>query len=352
MSQRPYVSFAEVKEKVSILDVLDALGIADHFQRKNDTLTGVCPLPAHKHGPCPNTEQFKISVKKNLWKCFGDCDKGGDIISLVKEYMGYDDAHVRFYFSEHFGDRLRLSKPNGVRNNESATNSTKDDTETVKQPTQDGSLRQEASQSQSKPIKPLRFRLNLNTNVPYLHERGLTDETIMRYGLGLCNRGVLKSYIAIPVYGHPHEPGTNPLAYLGRWPGDDFDETAGHPRYKWPEGFPKSQIVYGLAEALENCDGKPLIVVEGPFKVYHLFQAGFPNTVATFGSSLSDEQSMILVATGRPIILMYDGDEAGRTGMRMAAGKLITKTFVRVVKLPDGTEPDDLSAEHLRTILP
>jgi DNA primase len=49
---------------------------------------------------------------------------------------------------------------------------------------------------------------------------------------------------------------------------------------------------------------------------------------------------------------MFDGNEAGRIGMRAAAGKLIAKTFVRVIKLPDGTEPDDLSAEQLAKLLP
>jgi DNA primase len=264
----------------------------------------------------------------------------------------YDNTHVRFWFSEKFGDRLTLSKPKGIKKAEKPADSVVECTDVGKQSAKNDSSNQAAAPSQPAPIKPLRFRLILKTDVPYLHERGLTEATIMRYGLGLCNRGVLKGYIAIPVYSHPHEQGANPLAYLGRWPGDDFDEADGRPRYKWPEGFLKSQIVYGLSEALDKTEGKPLIVVEGPFKVYHLFQAGFPNTVAIFGSSLSDEQAAILAATGRPIILMFDGDEAGRTGMRMAAGKLISQTFVQVVKLTDGTEPDDLSAEQLAMLLP
>ncbi len=43
MSTRPYVSFAEVKQKVSIPDVLDVFGLTEKFSRKGDTLTGVCP---------------------------------------------------------------------------------------------------------------------------------------------------------------------------------------------------------------------------------------------------------------------------------------------------------------------
>ncbi len=354
MAERPYISFAEVKEKVSIPDVLEALGIADRFQRNKDLLTGICPLPSHKHGPNPNPEQFKINRKNGvwLWHCFGDCQKGGDVIELVKEITGFDDVHVRFWFAEKFGDRLTLSKPKGEHKDENSDDASSELTDKAKQSAQDDTSVHSTTPFHPLQIKPLRFRLNLKTDVPYLHERGITEETIKRYGLGLCNRGVLKGYIAIPVFGYPHEQGANPLAYLGRWPDDDFDEAAGNPRYKWPEGFLKSQLVYGLTEALENTDGKPLIVVEGPFKVYHLFQAGIPNTVAVFGSSLSDEQAAILAATGRPIVLMFDGNEAGRVGMRTAAGKLISKTFVRAVKLPDGTEPDELSAEQLKMLLP
>ena len=61
MGDRPYVDFQEVKEKCPIPDVLDKLGLLDQFTRKGDTLTGVCPLPSHVHGPKPNPEQFKIN---------------------------------------------------------------------------------------------------------------------------------------------------------------------------------------------------------------------------------------------------------------------------------------------------
>jgi DNA primase len=94
-----------------------------------------------------------------------------------------------------------------------------------------------------------------------------------------------------------------------------------------------------------------LIVVEGPFKVYHLAQAGFPAAVAILGSSMSDEQAAMLTETGRRVLLMFDGDEAGQEGMRTAAGKLITRTFVRVVKLPTDVQPDQLDPEQLGRLL-
>ena len=48
---------------------------------------------------------------------------------------------------------------------------------------------------------------------------------------------------------------------------------------------------------------------------------------------------------------MFDGNEAGYSGMRTAAGKLIKAAFVRVVRLPEGTEPDDLDQQQLADYL-
>jgi DNA primase len=347
---RPYVSFAEVKQKVPIPDALAALGLLDRFERRSGTLVGVCPLPRHKHGPRPNSEQFKINRKDGvwLWHCFGDCKRGGDVLELVKELTGYDNAHVRFWFAEKFGDRLTLAKTNSAKEPRVEKDTARNDSEEPKQaaPVTPSNLPIELA-----PLKPLRFHLNLDPAAPYLRNRGLTEETIRRFGLGLCSKGLLRGYVAIPVYRHPRGDGENPVAYLGRWAGEDYSEDKGRPRYKWPDGFCKSRVVYGLSEALNGTDGKPLIVVEGPFKLYHLVQNGLPNTVSTLGSSLSDEQAGILSGIGRPILLMFDGDAAGQLGMQTAIEKLANKAFVRGVRLPDGVESDDLTKEELAFLL-
>ena len=357
MPQRPYVSFVEVKEKVPIPDALLVLGLREQFTERKGTLTGVCPLPRHQHGPHPNPEQFKISRKEGLWlwHCFGDCQMGGDVVNLVKELTGFDNSHVRFWFAEHFGDRLTQQQrkrdakpPSPATKKEAAPANPGQETSRKTTSTANDTIVPEAPP----PLKPLRFHLDLDPAVPYLAQRGVQNETATRFGLGLCRKGVLKGYLAIPVFGMPHGSGTNPIGYLGRWPSaDPATDDENQPRYKFPPEFPRNRVVYGLGMALDSLPESPLIVVEGPFKVFHLFQAGFPNTVATFGAHLSDEQSELLVDTGRPLILLYDGDEAGQKGMRLAAGKLITRAFVRVVKLPTNQEPDELSACELRRLL-
>lgn len=352
-TMRPYVDFHEVKTAISIPEVMQILGIANQFRRRGDTLAGVCPLPEHLHGPSPNSDQFKISQLDDgvwVWHCFGDCQRGGDVIEFVRAMTGLSHAHVRFWFAEHFGDRLRLTRP-------TASETTTEDVD--HSPLQDSKTSGEVTEPDKPetairaPLKPLRFRLRLDPNCEYLHRRGVRAKTIQRYGLGLCSKGLLAGYVAIPVYRYPREdPDENPVAYLGRWPGDDFDADAGRPRYKWPEGFEKSRVVYGLQEALAStADSDSLILVEGPFDVYHLFRHGFFGAVASFGASLSDEQAAILIGTGRSVTVMLDGNIAGKSGSKDAVSKLAYGTTVRAIALLDEQQPDGLIGPHLRDLL-
>ena len=346
MSARPFISFAECKEKVPIPEALSALGILDRFQQRGDKLSGICPLPTHAHGPRPNPQQFKANKTASglwLWHCFG-CSRGGDVIELVKSVTGYDNAHARFWFHQFFGSRLggRKSGSTPVEKDTAREVSTRDTTQAA--PKAQSNL-----PSELPPIKPLRFRLNLDPDVPYLRERGVWPETIERYGLGLCSRGCLKGYVAMPVYGP--EVTENPIGYIGRWPGDGFDEAKGRPRYKFPDEFPRHRVLYGFHLAAHSPTVDPIVVVKGPFSVFHLVQCGITSVVAALGSSLSDEQIALLASLRRPVVLAFNGDDAGRLGAPAAIEKLAPVAFVRSIVLADGQQPTDISAENIQRLL-
>ena len=159
-TDRPYVSFQQVKERVSMADVLDALGVADQFRREGKQLVGVCPLPEHQHGPRPNPQQFKISVDKNLWHCFGDCSRGGDVIEFVKLMQGLSDSHVRFWFAEHFGERLDLQKLKRQAGEGETKKACGSDADTSSEP-QAKSLATPNLPDEAGPLKPLTFTLRV-----------------------------------------------------------------------------------------------------------------------------------------------------------------------------------------------
>lgn len=193
---------------------------------------------------------------------------------------------------------------------------------------------------------PWALKVDRAAAMPYLRQRGITEATAARYGIGLCSAKsrLFSGYVVMPIF-DPHDCSTL-VGYVGRLPAETFDEK--HPRYKLPKDFPKSRVIFGWRQALEGTDGKPVLVVEGPFDLFRLVQAGYPATVAALGSSLSDEQAALLAGSGRPICLMFDGDAAGQHGMRLAAARLITRTWVRVVKLAEEEQPDRFSAQQLQ----
>ncbi|GAB4159495.1 MAG: hypothetical protein Tsb009_36790 [Planctomycetaceae bacterium] len=345
-----FVDFDEVKAKIGIPEVLKVLGIADQFREGSGMLVGVCPFPAHSHNPVrPNPNQFTIRKIDGIWmwKCWGDCQAAGTVITFLERYLEISPAHVRLWLHEHFANRLGAKPQTGRGEDQRICEKTEPESTTPV--VTDSDSPEPSSETSSEDLSkytPIRFTLQTDPHAEYLRQRGLTPETIATFQLGLCQRGLLKGYIAIPVWEYPR--GQFPYGYLGRWAGAQDDS---HPRYKWPKGFPVTRFVYGIEQALQTEPRRPLIVVEGAFKLYHLRQNGFPNTVASFGASLSDEQARQLIATGRDIVLMFDGDPAARQAMQTAAEKLLAHTWVRTVPLDDGIEPDHLTAEALATLL-
>ena len=79
-----------------------------------------------------------------------------------------------------------------------------------------------------------------------------------------------------------------------------------------------------------------MILVEGFFDCFKLWQAGFANVAALMGSSMSPEQEELIVKSvvqnGR-VVLMFDGDEAGQNCTEQVVSGLVNRVFVKAVRL-------------------
>lgn len=95
------------------------------------------------------------------------------------------------------------------------------------------------------------------------------------------------------------------LAYCGR----TIDGS--HPRYRFPSGFAKSEFVFNLHRAAA-AGQQTAVVVEGFFDCLKMHQAGVPAVVALMGAALYEAQKSALLRHFRSLILMLDGDTAGR----------------------------------------
>ena len=331
-----WVDFKAIKGKVSMHMVLNHYGI--ELQGKGSKLVGSCPL----HGG-DNPRAFHVDTEKNVWKCFTGCtntDKsGGGVIDFVssKESVGFRDAALmlkHWFLGDAGTKKQRRQKPRRRQKKQSS----------------DGAMPKQAEpptpcvepQSAQEHNSPLSFKLNLRHEHPYLQDkRKVTVELAEEFGIGYCPRGIMAGRIAIPI----HNSDGIAVAYAGR------DTKGGEPKYKFPSGFRKQLELYNLHRARKHGRKHGLILVEGYFDVLRVHQAGFPNVVALMGSSMSDAQERHIKSVADQVVLLFDGDEAGRACARKVAGRLITKLFVHIVKIEQNLQPDGLAIEQVQHML-
>ena len=314
-----WVSFKEIKEKVTMAFVLAHYGLMDALTQKGDNLVGACPIHKGK-----NKNQFHVSLAKNNFNCFGDCHGGGNVIDFVSRMEGVSIREAGLLLQEWFQIEPEKEKP-----------AKKEGTKTSVSP------KEEAVNT------PLKFSLkNLDPVHTYLKERGLKKETIEYFGLGYCSKGLMKGRIAVPI----HDETGALVAYIGRWPGDPPEE---EPKYKLPAGFHKAQVVFNLHRA-QASGSNELILVEGIFDCLKVWQAGFPQVVALMGSSLSRKQEELIlkvVSKSGKISLMFDEDKAGHNCRSDCLKRFSKKAFVKVIELEPDFQPDQMTEEEIQKLL-
>jgi DNA primase len=335
-SKADFVDFSHVKKSITIVQILEHYGLTSKLQQNGDKFTGPCPIHDGE-----NPTHFRVSISKNCWNCFGKCKRGGNILDFVSLKEGVTIREAALRVQKWFSIESPRPTKSGSRDDDSPPPK-------IKQPEE--RKPKVASESESPPEnKPLTFSLqNLDKTHPYLAERGLAEETVITFGLGFCNKGILADHIAIPI----HNATGQLVAYAGRWPGEPPD---GKPKYKLPAGFKKSVEVFNLHRAVEADSTTPLFVVEGYFDCMKLWEAGLKRVVAIMGSTLSDVQAALIAKAAGPdgrVALLFDEDDAGRAGREDALNRLAKTMFVKVItSSQEGQQPEHWSAEELQRLI-
>lgn len=310
------VDFQAIQEAVSLEAVLEHYGVKNLRRRRRDQLEGCCPLHRGER-----EDAFHASLSKNVFHCFA-CDAKGDILNFVAalERCSIREAALKLQAwsgRPGMGTTAR-GRPVG--------------------PVGRGELvRKELAANPA-----LRFELtNVNIAHPYLVERGIQRATAAEFGVGFYSgTGLMQGRVVIPI----HNPRGELLAYAGR------AVNGGGPKYKLPIGFRKSLEVYNVHRAATASSDR-VIVVEGYFDCLRVHQAGSRCVVALMGCALSGQQEELLLERFQAVLLMLDGDEAGRGASRAIAARLSRRCSVGVVRVPDGAQPDQLPPEVIRRLL-
>lgn len=361
----------EIKARVAIEDIVSESGV--QLRRAGKNLTGFCPFHSNTRTP-----SFVVFPETGTWRCFGQCNEGGDIFKFVmkKESLDFPEALRRL--ADRAGIQLRAPSP-------------------LEQIAKEQHVRlrealEEAVRFFSKQLETPPGKLVLD----YLHKRGLTDETIAAWGLGyapdsfkalsvhmqaagftleeLLDSGLLSENEGGRRYGRfrhrlmfPIRDASGRMAGFGARALRDED----NPKYlNSPQTplFDKGNLLYGLDKARKGIRTQDeAVIVEGYMDVIAVHQAGFPNAVSPMGTALSEGQLRQLKRMSTRIVLALDpdaaGDKATLRGLEVARksmdreadpvfdargllrheGRL--QADIRVTAMPEGQDPDEIVAK-------
>ena len=333
-------------------EVRSATGIArvveEHvsLKRAGRTLKGLCPFHSEK------SPSFHVDEAKGFYHCFG-CGAGGDVFKFVMQLESLS-----------FPESVRhLAARAGIRVPE------------MREPSADGDLRERIlsinAAAQDAFFAELRSgRGDAPAALDYLTRRGVAEATIETMGIGFAPEGwnflgsrlssrFLERELTASGLLVPSDTGRDPydrfrkrvtfpiratseriVGFGGRILGD------GEPKYlNSPETpvYTKGRHLFALDRARAGIRKTGFaIVVEGYVDAISLHAHGLDNAVAVLGTALTPEQAKLLSRFTRRIVLCFDGDAAGiRATSRSIPVLLAEGCEVRVLRLPEGVDPDD-----------
>jgi DNA primase len=349
----------EVRERASLVEVVSDVVT---LRRRGRSVVGLCPFHAEK------TPSFTVSEERGFFHCFG-CGEHGDVFSFVMktESLAFPEAVRRV--AERFGVRL----PEPV----------------------EGPARRGEPLAHANAVAAAFFRAELAGPSgararAYLRERGLSDESLARFGVGWAPGGdalarhLRAKGVAIedaltaglvlrrdrPDAGNPMfdrfrervmfpitDTAGKVIAFGGRiLPGHAASGDNPPPKYlNSPESplFRKGHTVYGLAQAREAIRRMSrVVVVEGYMDVIALAEAGVREVVAPLGTALTADQLRVLRRFTDVVIACFDGDAAGRrAAARSFPVFLEAGLWGRGAFLPAGDDPDTFVRARGREVM-
>ena len=361
----------EIKSRIDIVDLVSEAGVRLRHAGKN--YTGFCPFHENKKTPA-----FVVWPESGTWRCFGQCNEGGDVFKFVmkRENLEFKDA------LEKLAARAGVELPTFSRESPQQ----KEAYEHLRRLLEDAVIFYRSHLLAHKEI------------LDYLRtKRGLTDASIETFGLGYAPRSwdaalthfTQRGYSVKDMMdaglisqrdsgGHydrfrnrimiPIRDATRRMAGFGARIVDPDDV----PKFlNSPETvlFTKGHLLYGLDRAHKAIRATDqAVIVEGYLDVIALHQAGYENVVSPMGTALTEDQLRLLKKFTRRIVLALDPDTAGQKAILrgldaaraamdregefdfdprgLLRNEARLQADLRVASLPDDLDPDEIVARN------
>ncbi|MFA5692621.1 MAG: DNA primase [Acholeplasmataceae bacterium] len=332
--------YERVNEEIDIVSLVSEFV---KLEKQGKNYMGLCPFHQEK------SPSFSVSPDKKIAKCMA-CGGGGRAVTFYSQIKNIPPSEAVTELAKRFGIETNLFQERKDRNEKYYP------------------LLDEASNFYSFALKNTELGHQM---IDHLNTRGLNDELIDHFeiglapnqmdalyqllrsknysvsdmiDLGLVNQGkdgsyydVFRNRIIFPI--------KNERGFIVGFSGRSIDknERAKYINSKETVTFKKSETLYHLSDARGHViNQKHVILHEGFFDVIASFKAGFKASVATMGTSLTNEQASLIKRITTHVIIAYDGDNAGLNATLKSIPILRSVGLkISVLLIPNKLDPDD-----------
>ena len=336
--------------------VEEVIGDFVQLKRAGSNYKGLSPFSDER------SPSFMVSPVKQIWKDFSS-GKGGSVVTFLMEH-------------EHF------TYPEAIRFLANKYNIEIEETETSQEDKIEANEK-ESMYLVSEFAKTYFQETLLNSEegkaigLTYFKERGFTNQTIAKFGLGYSpetwdafskealSKGYQLEFLEKVGLTITREDGKHFDRFKGRvmFPIQSLSgrnlgfggriltndkKAAKYLNSPESEIYHKSKVLYGIFHAKQaiakqnNC-----YLVEGYTDVIQLHQAGIENVVASSGTALTPDQIRLINRLTKNITVLFDGDAAGlRASIRGIDLILEEGMNVKVCTFPDGDDPDSFARKN------
>ena len=327
-----------IENLLATVDIVDVVEKYVPLKRSGANFVGVCPFHDDSH------PSMSVSSKLGIFHCFS-CKAGGNAIKFIQDYekISFPEAVEKLAGMYNFALQYTGAK-----------------------------VQERSEEKKVLGILNAYYQSCLYQNpaaVKYLHDRGLSDATIRKFGLGYAGasaqtirvlqneeippqdalnagavkqneRGLYASFIeriTFPIYNHASKL----VGFGGRTISDNPAKYVNSPQCAL---FDKSKIFYAFDLAKKSAIAKKtLIITEGYMDVIMLHQAGIDNAVAVLGTALTPAHLPLIKRAELNVVLSFDGDAAGvNAAMKSARLLCLNKIDSSVAIIGGGADPADM----------
>ncbi|MCW1028043.1 DNA primase [Streptococcus anginosus] len=352
---------SDIKNSVNIVEII---GEVVALTKAGRNYLGLCPFHGEK------TPSFNVVEEKQFYHCFG-CGKSGDVFKFIEEYRGVSFMDAVQIVADRAGFPLEIKHSRKELSTHTHPHQALYD------------IHAEAARFYHAVLMTTKIGEEARS---YLYERGLTDEVIKHFQIGLApnennylyksvsgkfdeqvimNSGLFnladnnlvydafQNRIMFPLANDKGQA----IAFSGRiWQASDIEQKVA--KYKNSRSTPifnKSYELYHLDKAKATIKkSHEIYLMEGFMDVIAAYRAGIENAVASMGTALTHEHVEHLRKFAKKIILTYDGDKAGQAATAKALNELYDLS-VEIIRIPDNMDPDEFikknSADDLQNLL-